>query len=221
MADVGYMVKNPWPAENTPHKCDVPKLRSGLLAHRCGTGRWSSAACFHVLPAHLCILFGGGFFERGLASGDGRRVHAFEVRSAPATARPGTEAFAQLRRPPWFFNANEVQQLALRHMKAKTDFLIELHRSLSIGFKRPARSSPRRRSQAGFTTSSSVPQPQLDLWTDRKLISQPSRLGHVAQVPGLSHIWNRIPRFLINHNGTKNTKSSSNACPIVAVIVPL
>lgn len=88
---------------------------------RCALARLDVAGAFHSIFLSGQVT-GGGSFQ--LPAQFFVEV-PFEKRNAPAATGTGGGAFADLRRHAGFVNANVVHNLAFRHMKAKTDLIVE------------------------------------------------------------------------------------------------
>ena len=85
--------------------------------------RLDVAGAFQCVFLSGQVTFGGGF----QLSAEFFVEVAFEKRNAPTTTGTGGGAFADLRRDAGFVNADEIHNLAFRHMKAEADLIVEIH----------------------------------------------------------------------------------------------
>lgn len=106
------------------------------IADRRRSGRRRAAAAAHVVCPSRGILVGREIGVRGERYTGGRSGRGrfgvlikqpLQVVSAPAAARPCTEAVAYLRHAPGPLDPDEIEQFSFGDVKAEANFVVEFH----------------------------------------------------------------------------------------------
>lgn len=103
------------------------RLLCRLIIHWC-CPRWRDrAGLMDILAPHFGVFIRCGKVDRGVASQNRLLKEPFQIRPTPTAAGSRAVAIRELRGAARFFDADVVENLPLRHMKAEAKFVVGGH----------------------------------------------------------------------------------------------